>query len=348
MGRYDAPMRTPGTLRRAVRRSAVALGAALLTGALAAPALAQGSPTPPPSPSPGPGIGGPRDQVVLSGTVIVRRGDEVGGVVLFHGVVEIAGVAQGDVVVLDGRILVTGQVSGTVVNIDGPVTLGPNAHVLGDVIARERIRVAEGAIVDGEIRSGTAFLLRTPIDVFGPWAAWLAVAVSTLLLAAIVVLVAPRAAERTAEIAAERPWPSLGVGVALVLGVPLVAVLASITLVGLPFGLALLLALWFLASLGVAFAVFALGRRLWREPRSRWIALLFGWLAVSAVSAIPYVGGVVWVLAATVGSGAAVLAMRRPRTGGGDDRGPATSGRHRVQRRERVPASMTLEEGSGG
>jgi hypothetical protein len=249
--------------------------------------------------------------------------------------------------VLDGSIRVTGQVSGTVVNIDGPVTLGPNAHVLGDVIARDPIRVARGAIVDGEIRQGTAFLLRTPIDVLGPWAAWLAFTFSTLLLAALVVLVAPRAAERVAESAAERPWPSLGIGVALAIGLPVVAVLASITLVGLPFGLALLLALWFLASLGVAFAVFALGRRLWAAPRSRWLALLFGWLAVSAVSAIPYVGGIVWAVAAVVGSGASVLAMRGVRADAPGD-GPVTSsGRHRAGRREREPMQMTLEEGEG-
>ena len=314
-------MRTPGSVRRALRCSAAALGVAAALTVFGAPAFGQEvSPSPASSPSPEPRFTGPRDQVVLSGTVSVRRGDEVGEIVLFHGAV----------------------------NVDGPVTLGPNAHVLGDVIARERIRVADGAIVEGEIREGTAFLLRTPIEVFGPWAAWLAVAVSTLLLAALVVLVAPRAAERVAETAAERPWPSLGIGFALVIGVPLVAVLASITLVGLPFGLALLLALWFLASLGVAFSVFALGRRLWGAPRSRWLALLFGWLAVSAVSAIPYVGGIVWALAAIVGSGAAVLTMRGARREATTTDVPTPSGRHRVGRRERVPTQMTLDEGSDG
>jgi hypothetical protein len=344
-------MRTSGSVRRALRRSSGAVAAVVIVAVAAAPALAQAT-SASPSPSPAassPQVAGPRDLVVLSGTVIVRRGDEVGEIVVFHGAADVAGIAHGDVVVLDGRIVVTGQVSGTVVSVDGLVTLGPNAHVLGDVIARDRIRMAQGAIVEGDVRQGSAFLLQTPLDVFGPWAAWLAIAVSTLILAAIVVLVAPRAAERVAEVAAARPWPSLGIGVALVIGVPLVAVLASITLVALPFGLALLLAVWFLASLGVAFAVFALGRRLWRAPRSRWLALAFGWLAVSAVSAIPYVGGVVWALSATVGSGAAVLAMRGARPSEPDDGfRTATTGRHRAGRRERVPAQMRIEEGSDG
>jgi hypothetical protein len=336
-------MRTPLWLRRAV----AGLGFVVAMVALAPPAVAQKATPTPASPSAEPPSVDLPDEVVLSGTLNVHRGDEVGEVVVFHGVADVAGVVHGDVVVLDGRILISGQVSGSVVNVDGPVTLGPNAHVLGDVIARDPIRVADGAVVDGDIRQGAGFLLRTPVDVFGAWAAWLAFAVSTLLLAAIIVLVAPRAAERVAETAIERPWGSLGIGFALAIGIPIVAVLAVLTLVGLPFGLALLLALWFLASLGVAFAVFAVGRRLWEAPRSRWLALLFGWLAVSAVSAIPYVGGIVWALAAIVGSGAAVLALRGTRTERRDEP-VSTSGRHRAGRRERtpVPAQMTLDEGS--
>jgi hypothetical protein len=337
-------MRTPLRLSRAV----AGLGVVAAMVFLAVPAFAQKATPSPPVPSEESPSVEPPDEVVLSGTVNVHRGDEVGEVVVFHGVADVAGIVHGDVIVIDGRILITGQVSGSVVNVDGPVTLGPNAHVLGDVIARDPIRVSEGAIVEGEIRQGTAFLLRTPVEVFGAWAAWLAVAVSTLLLAAIVVLVALRAAERVAETAAERPWASLGIGFALAIGIPVVAVVAALTLVGLPFGLALLLAMWFLASVGVAFAVFALGRRLWKAPRSRWLALLFGWLAVTAVSAIPYVGGIVWALAAIVGSGAAVIAMRSARSEGGRYVPVATSGRHRAGRRDRTPvaAQMTLDEGS--
>ena len=53
----------------------------------------------------------PKDLIVLSGDVFVRRGQEVGEVVVLHGAVVVAGVARGDVVVIDGRITVTGQVS---------------------------------------------------------------------------------------------------------------------------------------------------------------------------------------------------------------------------------------------
>ena len=94
----------------------------------------------------------PRDQIVLSGDVQVRRGEEVGEVVVLRGTARIAGVVRGDVVVLDGRIEVTGKVSGAVVSVSGSVALGPSSRVLGDVLAHENVTAAPGARVDGDVR----------------------------------------------------------------------------------------------------------------------------------------------------------------------------------------------------
>src|SRR5512134_938302 len=132
---------------RALRVLAVAVAAvaSVLAGTAA---TAQEEPAPPVDPP---------NQIVLAGDVIVHRGEDVGEVVVFHGSATVAGVVHGDVVVVDGRIEVTGQVSGSVVALNGPVTIGPNAQVLGDVMGRDRIRVAEGARIDGAIRQGAAF-----------------------------------------------------------------------------------------------------------------------------------------------------------------------------------------------
>ena len=109
----------------------------------------------------------PYDQVVLSGDVVVRRGEEVGEVVVLRGRVLVGGVVRGDVIVLSGRIEVTGQVSGSVINVRGPVTLGSSSHVGGDVLAGERVRLAEGALVDGDVRSDVTFALTGPIEALG-------------------------------------------------------------------------------------------------------------------------------------------------------------------------------------
>ena len=293
-------------------RARLAFASALVAGALlaAAPALAQ-------SEAPG---SEPRDQIVLSGDVNVHRGEDVGEVVVLHGTAVVAGVVHGDVVVLDGRIEVTGQVSGSVVAISGSVTIGPNAQILGDVLARDRLLIAEGARIDGEVHEGTAFTYRTPIELFGPFAAWLAIAISTLVLGALLVLLAPRGADAVAAAATGSALASGGFGLLAFVGVPVLALLGVVSLVGLPLGLALLLALALLYSVGFAWSVYTVGRSIWREPRSRWLALLFGWVIVAGLSAIPYVGGLVWFVGAVLGLGAMIVAGWRARRVGGRHR----------------------------
>jgi hypothetical protein len=267
----------------------------------------------------------PPDQIVLSGTVTVPRGEEVGEVVVLHGSAAIGGVADGDVVVLDGPIAVTGQVSGSVVAVNGSVTLGRDAQVRGDVMARDRIQAADGARVDGRIRPHVAFAWRGPVAVLGRFAAWLAVAVSTLVLGAILALIAPRGVEAVARAMLGSPLRALGLGIGVIVGAPLLALLGIVSLIVMPFGLVLLLGLALVLFSGVALAELALGRRMWREPRSRWLALLIGWAIVSAISAMPFVGPAAWLVASVLGLGSATIAIWRARGGAGRHRGKRTA-----------------------
>ena len=265
--------------------------------------------------------GEPQDQIVLSGRVDVARGDEIGEVVVLHGSVSVEGVVHGDVVVLDGRISVTGQVSGAVVAISGPVSIGSDAQIGGDVIARDTVTVKEGAQIGGQVRRGTAFTLRSPIRAVGRFASWLAVATSTLILGQLLILVTPRGADAVASASSGSPWASLGWGAAAFLGTPVLAVLTVASLFGLPLGLALLLSLLLLYLIGYAWSVWALGRVLWKPPRSRALAFVFGWLIVTAVAAIPVVGGIVWLGGSVFGLGAMSVATWRARGSGGKHRG---------------------------
>jgi hypothetical protein len=284
--------------------------------------------------------GHPRDQIVLSGDVTVPRGAEVGEVVVLHGTATVAGVVRGDVVVIDGPISVTGQVSGSVVSVNGPVTLGPNAQVLGDVIARGRIRIEAGASVGGEVREGAAFTFRTPIEVFGPLGAWLAVVTSTLLLGALLLFLAPRGAEAVAAAALGSPWSSAGIGLAAFVALPVAGVLAVLTLVGLPLGLGLLLGLFLLYSVGFTWSVFVVGRALWHTPRSRWVGFAIGWAIVAAVSAIPVVGAIACFAGAAFGLGAMAIAVWRARGARGRHR---SGGKMPVERPAVEPAKPSPE-----
>ncbi len=268
-----------------------------------------------------------RDQIVLSGDVQVRRGQEVGEVVVLHGTATVAGVVRGDVVILDGPIVVTGQVSGAVVSVGGSVTLGPSSRVLGDVLAHERVIATPGARVDGDVREGVTFTFRAPIEALGAFAPWLAVWCSVLALGLLLLIVGPRAADAVSSAAHGSPWASVGWGFAAFVALPLAGVIGVFSLVWLPLGLGLLLSLFLLYSAGLAWSAFALGRVLWHEPRSRVLAFVIGWAILAAVAAIPFVGGIVWVAGAVFGLGSSTVAIWRAR--GAAPRARGSGGRHR-------------------
>jgi hypothetical protein len=265
----------------------------------------------------------PPDQVVLTGAVVVPRGAEAGEVVVLHGSARVDGVVRGDVVVVEGPVLVRGQVSGNVVAVDGRVVLGPSAQVNGDVTSRGTVVVGDAAVVRGRVRQNVAFAWRTPIDVVGRFASWLAVSVSTLLLGLLLVLLAPRALDAAAEVARSSPWQSAGWGIAIAIGVPLAVLLAMASLVALPLGLVVLLAIAPLAFVGYVVAAYATGRALRPSSTNRALALGAGWLLLRAVAVIPIVSGITFGLAAAYGLGAAGVAAWRSR---------ATAGRHRGRR----------------
>jgi hypothetical protein len=288
--------------------------------------------------APASALADPPDQIVLSGALVVARGTDVGEVVVVHGSARIEGVARGDVVVLDGPVVVRGQVSGSVVAIGGRVALGQDAQVNGDVTARGAIAVADGAKVRGRLRQHVAFVWRTPVEVVGRFASWLAVSVSTLLLGLLLVLLAPRALDAVADAARSSPWPSAGWAAGVAVGLPVAIVLALASLVALPLGLVVLLGLALLAFAGDVLSAFAIGRALHGPPGSRALAFAIGWAILRAVAVIPVVSGITFALAAVYGLGAAVVATWRAR---------AIAGRHREKRRPEVRVPLTIGEEAG-
>lgn len=255
----------------------------------------------------------PVDQIVLSGTVTVPRGKEAGEIVVLHGSVAVAGVALGDVVVLEGRITITGQVSGSVVNLGGPVALGRGAQVRGSVMASGEVQRADGAQVGGSVREGVSVSLAGPLEVVGRFVVWLALGLSALLLGFVLLLLAPRAVDAVHAAATTGPVVSAGWGLGAVIGLPVLAVLLLISVLGLPLGLSLLFALALVLLVGYALAAWILGRLIWAPPRNRPVALLIGWAILAAVLAMPAIGAATWPFASAFGLGSAIVATWRAR-----------------------------------
>ncbi|MGH2676945.1 MAG: hypothetical protein ACRDHB_01110 [Actinomycetota bacterium] len=251
--------------------------------------------------------------IVLSGAASVREGETVETVVVFHGAATIDGTVEGDVVVFDGPISVSGTVTDSVVAFNGLVTVRSGAEIGGDLVSRRQPLVEEGATVRGEIRTNFDDLFRQPFPFFGYLAAWLAVSVSTLLLGLLVLWLAPGAANAISEAWRSATWPSVGWGLLLLIGLPMLAVLLFVTLVGIPFAVGLGLALFLIFSTGYTMAGVVVGRWVIKAPRSRFAAFLAGWAILRGLALIPFVAGIVGFVAVVIGMGAMVVAIWRAR-----------------------------------
>jgi hypothetical protein len=286
---------------RSIRPAAVGLAAAGLVLLLAGPLAAQTSDE-----------AADRSFVVFTGELDVAPGELFRDAVIFDGDATIDGQVIDNVVAFNGDITVSGTVGEDVVALNGRVTLASSAEVGGDVASRDAADIAEGARVGGQVTSEG---LPTDFE-FGRFAAvsrvavWVATSVSSLALGLLLLLFAPRAGEAVAATATRRFGRSIGIGVAVFVGLPVAGFIALVTLVGIPLGIGLLLGIALLFWVGYVAAALAVGRQLVRPPTSRLLAFLAGWAILRVAAIVPGVGGLVWLLATVFGLGALAVTAR--------------------------------------
>jgi hypothetical protein len=254
------------------------------------------------------------DRVVISGPVTIERGETSGDVVVIHGPVSVAGRVRGAVVVADGNVRISGTVEEDVVTFAGRATLAPGARVGGDLVyGDERPVVPAGATVAGDVNRVNVDEITDPVGFIGALAIWIAVTVSALVLGLLLLWLAPRALDAAFAAASTSLGPVIGWGLLLFFGLPILAVIALVTLVGIPLGVALLLALVPLYAIGYTTGAWLLGRRLVGPPRARVLAFLAGLGILRVLAIIPILGGIIGFAAVVVGLGALLVAIWRSR-----------------------------------
>jgi cytoskeletal protein CcmA (bactofilin family) len=249
--------------------------------------------------------------VVLNGRTTVAAGETASGVVVFHGRTIIAGKVNGSVVVFDGAVTVSGDVRDSLVVFRGHAEVTDGAHIGGDLVTNDKATVAGGARIDGERKHVSNFRF-SGFSVLGRLLVWIAYTISVLILGLLLVALLPGPMESAAR-AFRSIGPSIGWGIALLIGLPLASILVLITLVGIPLGLSLMLALWFLFTVAYTVGVFAVGRLMVRPPRGRMKALLAGWAVLRVLGLIPIVGGLAWTAVTVIGLGSITVAVWRSR-----------------------------------
>jgi hypothetical protein len=254
---------------------------------------------------------------------LTAEADVTGDLAAYGDTVTVNGSVGGDLHVRAAKIVLNGTVAGNAdLEATESLVLGPDARVDGGLDYRApkgqtfRGQVADvsylGAVEDGRGKAADWRSDRTPGRRFGDWFGG---AVAMLVLAAVAFLISKRGTAKVAETGGRRFWSSVGLGLAVMVGVPVVIVVLAVTIIGLP--LALLVLLAYLAFLLVTFALTGPVAGEWlvrRVPRLAkrefgWMIVIGGVVGLKVVSAVPFVGGLVFFLASLSSAGALVLSV---------------------------------------
>jgi cytoskeletal protein CcmA (bactofilin family) len=254
--------------------------------------------------------------VVVSGDVTVERGETVDGVFIASGDARIAGQVDGDVIVLSGDVTVSGTIDGDLFTAGGEARLLPSAEVSGDVeYGDEHPQISLDARVHGDVTKQDWPDVGGLVSWVGGVVVWLAISLSLLVLGALLLLVAPRAADSLEARSREKLGPTIAIGIAILIVLPVTAFIAAITLVGLPLALAIGLSLLPLGAVAYLASAYSLGRRILKPPHQRLLALLVGLAILRLAALVPFLGALVGFAAFVFGLGligAAIGAAREP------------------------------------
>jgi cytoskeletal protein CcmA (bactofilin family) len=254
--------------------------------------------------------------VVISGDVTVAPNQIVDGVFIASGDARIAGQVDGDVVVLSGDVVVSGRIDGDLFTASGTARLLPSAEVTGDVgYGDERPLVSDDARVHGDVEKQGGPDLSGALPLIGGFLFWLAITLSLLVLGALLLLVAPRAADSLASRSRERIGPAIAIGITMLIALPVLAFVVAITILGLPLALLIGLSLLPLGAVAYLASAYALGRRILPPSRGRMLAFLVGLAILRVAALIPILGLLVGLAALVFGLGligAAIGAAREP------------------------------------
>lgn len=280
-----------------------------------------------------------REAVVTFGEdAILKAGESAEAVVAIGGNAIVEGTVLDAVVAVGGDVRLSGEVRDVVVAVMGSVELATNAYVRGDVVAvGGRVTHAEGATVGGEthevaiaglhlsemawvkdfVAKCRNFLVHCVFKMrpLAPQVGWVWIVAGIFLLAYVLMAaVFARPVAACVQAAEQRPATTFFVGLLTIFLFPLLCLILAATgvgLLGVPFLLAALVFAGFAGKVALLeFIGLGLGRQLKAAALERpLIALLIGWVILSLLYLVPFLGLVVWTVAGLWGLGIATTAF---------------------------------------
>lgn len=250
--------------------------------------------------------------------------------------VSIASTAEigSDLLLGAGTALIDGLIKGDINSGVENLTISSTASILGKLtyISENEATIQSGAQIMGPITHklpdikerlavGTHRLpaVKERLTLVGFWGRVIGF-LMTLLLGIIIVLLAPRRMKAITESIRTRPWASLGWGAIILIFTPIAALIACITIIGLPLGLITLVLYGITLCLtqlfiGLFIGQLIIGSSRGVESRAALVgALVLGLAILSLLRLIPYLDFVIGLATVLFGLGAILVSGRKLRT----------------------------------
>jgi hypothetical protein len=249
-----------------------------------------------------------RNATIAGGNVALDSTGVIGGnAYIVGGNVAINGAVRGSLMASGGKVVLNGPVGRDVDVSGGELHLGPHAQIAGNFryrVPKDKVTIDPAARISGTTtaipvsrRPGLGSVL------------WM---LGFVVVGIVLVALFPRFTTEAAEILPQRPGRSALVGLGWTCLVPIAAVIAAVTVIGIPLGI-LLVTVWFLMLfLGDLPVALWLGKRLLSSRagpgrRGAILSVLIGGLILMVLLLIPVVGGWITGIASVFGAGAILL-----------------------------------------
>lgn len=236
--------------------------------------------------------------------------------VLYGATVSFMGTSTDALQIIADQVIFEGRVEGPVVIEAKTVSITDKADITGVL----EIRSVEAALISSEaslagnvtqtLITEDEFLRRTEREK-SIFSTGLILMASAAVLGLLCLFFARGSVERSIRALKAGPLKSLLYGFVIVLCIVMVSIIAAITVLGIPFALALLFVLPLLCLIGLAIAAYAFSDSLFNRDNKtniksgkRIAMFLFGILTLASMTALPMFGSLIIILALVAGIGA--------------------------------------------
>jgi len=246
---------------------------------------------------------------MAGGTITIAESASVGrDMQIAGGDVRIEGKIGRNLRANGAQVYLNGEVGGDARVNAGQLSLGPKALIRGDLVytSSQRASIASGARVLGRKIPVPVPERPKRFPVLGGFL-WLLSLLAVFVLGVIMIALAPKALETTADRVIRAPGMSLLIGFILLIVVPVAVAIAAMTLIGIPVGLILLAGYLIALFVSRIFVGLAMGRwifaRFGKPQTSLYLDLLVGIVILWLLWKVPVVGPLIHIVAVLLGLG---------------------------------------------